>query len=112
MLAIRREERTGWMLKYPAVKSHRAPENAGESDSRRRMEVTAGNSVEVSGFRRGVNCATGYTNVWLLDEDEGSAGFFAGGCIRGFKTVEEYEMKSSGFSRGEGAPFPAGQSSK
>jgi hypothetical protein len=63
VLEIKREERTGWILKYPAVKSQRAPENAGDPDSRRKILVTAGNSVEVSGFKRGVNCATGYTNV-------------------------------------------------
>jgi len=62
VLEIRREERTGWMLKYPAVKSQRAPVNADELDRRRRMVVTAGYSVEVSlGFRREVNCDTGYT---------------------------------------------------
>lgn len=58
------------MLKYPAVNNQRAPENAGDSDRRRRIEVTAGYSVEVSGFRRGVNWATGYTKV-LLEEEVG-----------------------------------------
>lgn len=56
------------MLKYPAVKSQRAPEKAGELESKRRMEVTAGYSVDVSGFNNGVNCATGYTYVWLEEE--------------------------------------------
>jgi hypothetical protein len=70
VLEIKREDRSGWMLKYPAVKSQRAPANVGASDKRRKMLVTAGNSVEVSGFRRGVNWATGYTKVWLEEEEE------------------------------------------
>lgn len=61
VLEIKREERTGWMLKYPAVNSQRAPENAGELDRRRRIAVTAGYSVDASGFSNGVNCDTGYT---------------------------------------------------
>lgn len=40
------------------------------------MLVTAGNSVDVSGFRREVNWATGYTKVWLED-DEGNAGLLS-----------------------------------
>lgn len=52
------------------MKSQRAPANAGASDRRRKMLVTAGNSVEVSGFRSGVNWATGYTKVWLEEEEE------------------------------------------
>lgn len=76
------------------------------------MAVTAGNSVEVSGFRRGVNCATGYTNVLLFKDVEGRVGCFAGGCMRGFKAAEEQETKSCGLSKGEGAPFAAGQSKR
>lgn len=61
VLAIRRDDRTGWMLKYPAVKSHLEFSSAGFVDRAPRMLVTAGNSVDWPGFRRGVNCATGYT---------------------------------------------------
>lgn len=63
MLEINRDDRTGWILKYPAVKSQRAPANAVDWDSRRKMLLTAGNSVEESGFKSGVNWATGYTKV-------------------------------------------------
>lgn len=74
------------------------------------MAVTAGYSVDVSGFNNGVNCATGYTYVWLEDSVvDGSSGFSLG-CIRGFRTVDAYSVNSSGFSRGDGAPLAAGQS--
>lgn len=74
------------------------------------MAVTAGYSVDASGFNKGVNCATGYTYVWLEDSEvDGSAGFCLG-CIRGLKTVDAYSVNSSGFSRGEDAPFAVGQS--
>jgi hypothetical protein len=76
VLEIKREERTGWILKYPAVKSQRAPANAGELDNIRRIVVTAGYSVEVSsGFKSGVNCETGYTKVWL--DSDGSTGLLS-----------------------------------
>lgn len=51
------------------------------------MLVTAGNSVDVSGFRRGVNWATGYTKVWLED-DERNAGLLSEAWIRGLSTLE------------------------
>jgi hypothetical protein len=85
--AIRSEERTGWMLKYPAVKSQRAPVNVGDWDRRRKIPLTAGNSVELSGFKRGVNWATGYTKVWL--EVDGRTGLLSYACMSGFKTVDE-----------------------
>lgn len=73
--------------------------------------MTAGYSVDVSGFNNGVNCATGYTYVWLEEVEgvDGRAGF-SFGCISGFKTVDAYSMKFWGSSRGEGAPLAVGQS--
>lgn len=69
VLEIRREERTGWILKYPAVNSQRAPANADELDRRPRTVETAGKSVDVSlGCRREVNCDTGYTYVRLSSD--------------------------------------------
>lgn len=95
------------------MKSQRAPEKVGELESKRRMAVTAGYSVDVSGFNSGVNCATGYTYVWLEAEGaEERAGFFSDGCMRGFKTVDAYATKFSGSSRGEGAPLANGQSKR
>lgn len=55
------------------------------------MVVTAGNSVESSGFIKEVNWATGYTNVLPGDLDS-SAALLADGWMRGFKTVDEYAM--------------------
>lgn len=58
-LDTRREETVGWMLKYPAVKSQWQCARVGDEVRRRSTLVTASYSVEVSGFRSGVNCATG-----------------------------------------------------
>jgi hypothetical protein len=93
------------------VKSQRAPANADTSDKRRKMLVTAGNSVEVSGFRRGVNWATGYTKVWLEDEEE-KAGLLSDAWMRGLSTFEAYATKSWGSSNGDGAPLEVGQSKR
>lgn len=75
------------------MKSQRAPAKAGASDKRRKMLVTAGNSVDVSGFNRGVNWATGYTKVWLVDEGD-RAGLLSDAWMSGLSTFEAYAMKS------------------
>jgi len=51
------------------------------------MLVTAGNSVDVSGFSSGVNCATGYTKV-EFEEVEGKRFCDFGGCMSGSRTVD------------------------
>jgi hypothetical protein len=109
VLETKREERTGWMLKYPAVNSHREFVNEGSEESRRRILVTAENSVDTSGFNSGVNCATGYTYVWLprFSGTKGLAG--DAGCISRPSRDEVYETNSSGSSNGDGPPFAAGQ---
>lgn len=50
--------RDGSGLKYPAVKVHVLFSNPGDA-RRRRMEVIAGSSVEVSGLRSWVSCESG-----------------------------------------------------
>lgn len=78
------------MLKYPAVKSQRAPENEEDSESRRSMDVTAEYSVEVSGVKSGVNCASGYTYVRF--ESKAVSGLLTDGCINGFNTLDAWTM--------------------
>ena len=65
----------------------------------------AGNSVEVSGLRRGVNWSSGYITV----EDEDNADVPLVELTKGVKNEVAFFRNSFGSERGEGAEFDSGQ---
>lgn len=86
---------------------HLDPENAGDASFDRMLDI-AGSSVDVSGFRRGVNCMSGYICVsvglelLLLRHD---------GLSKGAKSFVAFSIYAFGFARGSGWALVVGQSS-
>lgn len=93
------------------MKSHRAPRNTEERESRLTTELTAGNSVDVSGDKRGVNWATGYTKVRFRGISLSMTGLVtdADGWMRGLRVFDACTINFSAFSNGDGVSLVAGQ---